>query len=451
MRHRKLILPFIQVLLILVVVVGCGGPAATSTALPTDTPVPTSAPNPTAQRVTSQKVPHADLKALTEGNNAFAFDLYQALRDAEDNLVFSPYSISQALAMTYAGARGQTAQQMADTLRFTLDQDRLHPAFNVLDLELASRGHITVQDVSSGKKIEQPAFQLNIANALWGRQGYPFLPAFLQLLAQNYGAGVQLIDFREPEAASEKINGWVSEQTNGRIPAIISPAGISPEQTALILTNAIYFNAAWEHAFDKAKDEPFYLLDGSELQAPLMERRSRFSYTEGDGYQMVEVPYGGKQIAMVIVLPVADRFREFEEWLTSARVHDAVSSLRQHRVILTMPKFEFETPNINLKGTLSSLGMVDAFEAGADFSGMDGTRELCIGNVLHKAFISVDERKTEAAAVTAVEMELVAEPLEPTPTPEWIIMRVDRPFIFFIRDRMSGTILFLGRVMNPNL
>jgi serpin B len=262
MGLKKEILPFFQVFLIIVVAVACAGPVATPTSPPTDTATPTSTPTPTtpkptAQRITSPNVPRADLSELVAGNNAFAFDLYQELRSGETNLIFSPYSISQALAMTYAGARGQTAQQMADTLHLTLDQDRLHPAFNALDLELASGGHSSVQDVSSGQQLEQPAFQLNIANAIWGRQGHTFLPEYLNTLAQNYGADVQQLDFTEPVAASDRINRWVSEQTDGQIPNIIPPGGISPEQTALILTNAIYFNVGWKQAFRKAQTNHF--------------------------------------------------------------------------------------------------------------------------------------------------------------------------------------------------
>jgi serpin B len=223
-----------------------------------------------------------------------------------------------------------------------------------------------------------------------------------------------------------------------------------------VLTNAIYFNAAWKKAFRKAREQPFYLLDGSEMQARLMEQRTRLSYAEGDGYQAVEVPYGGAKVVMMILLPEAGRFREVEAKLTSTWVDGIVKALSGHNVILTMPKFEFETPNISLKQKLSTMGMVDAFEARAgvttkaDFSGMDGTHESYIGDVVHKAFISVDERKTVAKAVTAVIVETVIEIAEPTPTPEWIIMRVERPFIFLIRDRGTGSILFAGRVMNPN-
>ncbi len=401
------------------------------------------------ERVLSPDVPLGDLGELAAGNNAFGFDLYQAIRDGEGNLLYSPYSLSVALAMVYAGARGRTEQQMAETLHFDLPQELLHPAFNALDLELESRSHVIVWDVS-GDEVEQVAFQLSIANAVWGQVGYPFLPKYLDLLALNYGAGVRLIDFQaNPPVAVEAINQWVSEQTGGRIRDMLDRL---EKGTALVLANAIYFNAEWHLPFDEedTEDEPFYLLAGGEEIVPMMHQFAEFRYAEGDGYQAIQLPYLNREVAMVILLPAEGRFREIEERLTGDWVQSVVGGFREHDVILTMPKFSFETPVLSLAETLSAMGMPDAFSPDdADYSGITKSQPpLYIGRVLHKAFIDVDERRTEAAAATVIHVLPGAAPDEPTQPPP-IIMTIDRPFIFLIRDIRTGTILFVGRVMNP--
>jgi len=401
------------------------------------------------ERISSPDVARSDLEKLSAGNNAFAFDLYQAIRDGEGNLFYSPYSLSVALAMVYAGARGRTEQQMAETLHFDLPQELLHPAFNALDLELESRSHVGVWDVS-GDEVEQVAFQLNTANAVWGQAGCSFRPEYLDLLALNYGAGVRLIDFQaNAPAAVGAINQWVSEETEGRIHKVVDELS---EDTRLVLANAIYFNAQWALPFAEAstKDEPFYLLGGDEEKVPLMHQRDDFLYTEADGYQVIQLPYHYGEVAMVILLPREGRFREIEERLAGEWVQSVVGGLREHDVILTMPRFSFETPVLDLAETLGAMGMPDAFSLeDADFSGITESQPpLYIGKVLHKAFIDVDEEGTEAAAATLVEVivgEAIGEPTEPPP----IIMTIDRPFIFLIRDIRTGTILFVGRVMNP--
>jgi serpin B len=438
---------------------------ATDTPLPflaTDTPVPPlSTPEPASvagdvavsseERISSPDVPTDDLRTLAGGNHAFAFDLYQAMRDGEDNLLYSPYSISVALAMVYAGARGDTEQQMADTLHFRLPQERLHPAFNALDLELASRGHATILD-ESGKEVEEVAFQLEIANAVWGQTGYPFRPAYLDLLALNYGAGVRLADFQaNAPAAVEAINHWISDATKDRIRQIVDKL---PADTRLVLANAIYFNANWDLPFDEADtaDEPFHLLAGEEVVVPMMHQTDHFHYTEGDSYQAILLPYLNREVAMVIVLPREGRFREIEERLTDDWVQDLLMDLQMHEVILTMPKFRYETPVISLGRTLSAMGMPDAFSPDdADFSGITAPQSgppLYIGEVLHKAFIDVNEQRTEAAAATIVLMPPGAAPERPTEPPP-IVMTIDRPFVFLIRDIETNAVLFVGRVTNP--
>ncbi len=393
------------------------------------------------ERITSPDVSAADVSLLVEGNSAFAFKLYQELKEKEGNLFYSPYSISLALAMTYAGARGETAQQMADTLQFLLEPARLHPAFNWLDMELASRG-----EGAQGKDGE--GFNLNIANAIWGQKGYEFLPAFLDILAENYGAGLRLLDFiNETEQSRVAINKWVSDQTEGRIENLIPPGAIN-ELTRLVLTNAIYFNAAWEHPFDKkmTTDGPFYLLDGGQVTVPMMKQTESFGYTVGEGYQAVELPYDGNELSMVILLPASGSFGDFEAGLQSQQVDAIISGLQPTRVALTMPRFEFDS-EFSLKDTLAEMGMPDAFSPyNADFSGMTGNPELFISDVIHKAFVAVDEAGTEAAAATAAVIAPTAAPPEPT-----VEVTLDRPFIFLIRDIETGTILFVGRVLNPML
>lgn len=389
------------------------------------------------QRVASPDVNKADLTTLVTGNSSFAFDLYQAVRNADGNLFYSPHSISLALAMTYAGARGETAQQMADTLHFTLENDRLHPAFNWLDIELARRG-----EGARGK--DAAGFRLNMVNAIWGQRDYRFLSEFLDLLAENYGAGLRPLDFANaPEESRVTINNWVSDQTEGRIEDLI-PQGLINRLTRLVLTNAIYFNAAWEYPFDEdATDNgTFYLLKGEEVVVPMMRQTESFGYAEGDGYQAVELPYDGHELSMVILLPQASQFEAFEASLDAQRVEAIVSRLEQRQIDLTMPKFEFES-SFGLKETLAVMGMPLAFSADADFSGMTGNRDLFIADVVHKAFVSVDEAGTEAAAATAVVMQLTAVPATP------VEVSVDRPFVFFIRDIETGIILFVGRVLNP--
>ena len=389
------------------------------------------------ERITSPDVSPSEQALLAEGNSAFAFELYQALKGEEGNLFYSPYSISLALAMTYAGARGETAQQMADTLQFLLDQDKLHPAFNWLDAELAKRG-----EGAAGKDGE--GFRLNIVNAIWGQKDYEFLSSFLDVLAENYGAGLRILDFiTETEKSRVTINDWVSDQTEERIEDLI-PQGAIGELTRLVLTNAIYFNAAWKYPFNKdmTANSPFYLLDDGQVTVPMMKQTESFGYTKGEGYQAVELLHDGGELSMVVILPEAGKFQAFEETLNAQQVDAIINDLQYTEVALTMPRFEFES-EFSLKDTLAGMGMPVAFSGAADFSGMTGTPDLCISEVIHKAFVSVDEAGTEAAAATAVIMtrSALSEPA--------VEVAIDCPFIFLIRDIETGAVLFVGRVLNP--
>lgn len=393
------------------------------------------------ERVSNPDVPAADLEQLVAGNTAFAFDLYQAVRSSDGNLVYSPFSISLGFAMTYAGARGETASQMSDVLNYTLPEDQFHPAFNALDLDLARR-----PEQAAGVD-EDERFELSIANALWGQEDWPFLPEFLDLLAANYGAGMRLVDFENAaESARRQINDWVSDQTKKRIKDIIPPGLLDPS-TRLVLANAIYFKATWEYEFDpnETSDEPFYLLNGETVNVEMMsmETGAYFAYAAGDGWQAIALLYKGGLTEMVVIVPDTGNFEAFESTLTAERYNEILAALEPQEVLLSIPKFTFET-QYGLSDTLIQMGMSDAFDpALADFSGMDGQRILYIGDALHKAFIAVDEKGTEAAAATIIIMMAGAM------MPEGVVLTIDRPFFFAIRDVPTGTVLFMGRVVDP--
>ena len=425
-------------------------PSGTPTSAAPSQPAPTSEPaKPTAPvasspdllfstkaRISSPAAPAADQGELAQGNNAFAMDLYHTL-PAQENLFFSPFSISQALAMTYAGARGQTEQQMAKTLHFTLPQGRLHPAFNALDLALQP----------ADAQAAEGSFQLNIANSLWGQKGYAFQPAFLDLLAENYGAGLRLADFQAaPEPARQAINQWVSDQTKDKINDLIPAGAITPD-TRLVLANAIYFYAKWLYPFDPSLTQPgdFNLMDGTTVSVPMMSlgRVTGLRYAAGSGYQAVELPYAGDKTALTLIVPDAGRFAEVQSALTASELESLWGSLETKQVELSLPKFKYES-SFSLGKTLGQLGMSDALTPGAaDFSGMDGSRDLFISDILHKAVVAVDEDGTEAAAATAVVVGITSLPVID------VQLTVDRPFIFAIRDTQSGAMLFLGQVVNP--
>jgi len=388
-------------------------------------------------RVISPAVGQSDMTSLVDGNSGFALNLYLALKDTDGNLFYSPYSISEALAMTYGGARGNTEKQMTDTLHFNLSQNQLHPAFNSLDQELAKRGQ-------GAKGKDEKGFRLHLVNAIWGQADFKFSSEYLDLLAQNYGAGLRILDFiKAAEQSRITINWWVSDQTKGKIKDLIPPGTID-RMTRLVLTNAIYFSAAWKYPFqvEATSSGKFHLLNGSEVSVPLMKQTKSFGYAQGANYQAVELPYDGDELSMVILLPKSDQFKAFEASLSSQQVKTIIQNIKYQQVALTMPKFNFES-SFSLKKTLSAMGMPVAFTTDADFSGMDGKRDLYMTDVIHKSFIAVDEAGTEAAAATAVIVGTTAMPASP------VEVTIDHPFIFLIRDIKTGTIVFLGRVLNP--
>ena len=388
------------------------------------------------QRVTAPETPPGDIQSLVEDNNAFAFDLYRSLAAQDGNLIYSPYSISLALAMIYAGARGQTESQMAQVLHF-LPQGQLHPAFNALDLQLAERG--------KPQSEEETPLQLDIANAVWAEQTYPFLQSFLDTIALNYGAGIRLADFiNEHETVRQEINGWVSDRTTGKIKDLLNE-GVLDSNTRMALVNAIYFKGDWLSPFnpDSTQEAPFHLLDGSEVTVPMMNQDLFITYARGEGWQAVELPYQGGTAAMDIIIPDESRFAEIESGLDHGAASSILSSLQPASVSLGLPKFKFET-EFGLKDQLTALGMTDAFDPDkADFFGMSERNDLFISAVVHKAFVAVDEKGTEAAAATAVIVGVASAPMSE------VTLTVDRPFIFLIRDLPTGQILFAGRVLNP--
>jgi serpin B len=389
-------------------------------------------------REISPVVPAADAQTLLAGDNAFAFDFYRQVRGEGGNLVYSPYSISLAMAMLYGGAEGETATQIAASLHFTLPSEKLHPALNALALDLAKRP-------TQAKKIDpKSSMQLSIANAVWGQSNYSFEKAYLDLLAVNFGAGVRLLDFAAaPETARQQINDWVDQETNGKIKDLMPSGSIDPS-TRLALANAIYFQANWQEAFVKklTHDAAFTLLDGSQVQVPTMQTDDPIPVRvgTGDGYQAVALPYKGGLAEMVIILPDQGRFESVESMLDAAQFATILYKLKPSDLTLYMPKFEFSV-GFNLKAVLSALGMPLAFDmTKADFSSITKSERLYAQQALHKAYILVDEEGTKAAAASIVFMAPASMPLA---------LRIDRPFIFIIRDVPTGTILFVGRVLNP--
>lgn len=395
------------------------------------------------ERNLSPNLEAGDLNQLVQGNTAFALDLYHAVKGNQGNFIFSPHSISAAFAMTYAGARNNTEIQMAQTLHFNLSQERLHAAFNALDLALNSRGQ-------GGETSEGTDFKLNIVNAAWTQDGYPFLQDFLDLLAVNYGAGMYILDFvSDPEGSRQTINNWVAKQTENKIKDLLPPASIDG-LTRLVLTNAIYFYGAWAIPFDEDLTEigNFYLTDGDVVSVPMMSFSQKTKGNEShlavvlDGYSAVELPYKGTEISMLILVPDRGRFFEFEQALDANLIDQTIESLTPWDLRLLVPKFKYES-KFELKDTLSQMGMPEAFDPGlADFTGMTALRELVIDEAYHQGFISVDEKGTEAAAATAVVIVFTG-----AGTP--LTITIDRPFIYLIRDIQTNAILFIGRVMNP--
>jgi serpin B len=403
-----------------------GGVALTSCFIPTDATA--QAPQPPADS--------ADQKAIVQSNNSFAVDLYGQLRARDGNLFFSPDSISTALAMAYAGARGDTALEMAKTLHFTLPPARLHPAMGaqLANLNAAHAG-----------------YQLHVADALWAEKDFNFLDSYIKLMNSDYGAGFNRVDFKDaPERARTTINEWIAQKTENKITDLLPQGSVSPA-TRLVLTNAIYFKGNWQTQFEKSQtqDDDFRLTAATTTKAPLMHRSGAFRYFSGGSFQMLEIPYKSNELSMIVLLPNdAAGLPALEQGLTADNVESWLEQLKiEPKVILTLPKFKL-TEEFELADTLGAMGMPNAFaRTRADFSGMTGKRDLWISAVIHKAFVDVNEEGTEAAAATGITMRSAMVHMPDRIPP--IIFRADHPFVFLIRDTVSGSILFMGRVTDP--
>jgi len=373
----------------------------------------------------------AALKPVSDANNAFTIDLHQQLHAKGGNLFYSPYSISSALGMTHSGARGNTAAEMAKVLRL--------PA-NAHAQQGALMG--AINDGAKGGK-----YIISVANSLWGQTGDKFQAPFTGMLEKNYGGGLAQLNFHgQPEPSRKVINDWVTDQTRGKINDLL-PRGSVTSDTRLVLVNAIYFLGNWQSPFKGkyTRDEPFFTSATKSIEAPLMRNSGRMTYGQNAEAQLVALPYKGRDLSMVVVLPrKRGGLAKLEEGLTHAKLQGWLQAMRSRRVILSLPKFKMTT-QFSLGQTLQSMGMRDAFTPGrADFSGINGQRNLSITAVVHKAFVEVNERGTEAAAATGVVVGVTSAPVDPPAQ-----FRADHPFLFLIRHNDTGAILFLGRLANP--
>ena len=377
---------------------------------------------------------------LVHGNNQFAFDLYAKMANSPGNLFFSPHSISTALAMTYAGARGTTREQMQQVLHFPEDDASVHAGFSALLDQWAA-------DEEKGGCI------LRSANGLWAQKGYPFSKPYLRVLRESYGAEADNVDFRaHANAAVAAINEWVAEATEERIRNIVSSGNID-EWTRLVLANAVYFKGDWKYPFKPSGTYPgkFHMTPDATAPVRLMCQTDHFSYAETDSLQVIQLPYKGG-LSMVVVLPKkVDGLAEVERALTSEVCETLLSTMRTEEVVLFIPEFRMEY-GIELGDTLEAMGMVDAFGNSADLSGMvDHSKRpddpLYVSAVLHRAFVEINEEGTEAAAATVVVNPPVSAVPEQKKMP--VIFRANHPFLFLIRDTRSGSILFMGRFAGP--
>jgi len=390
----------------------------------------------------SAEISQADLDAQIANNTNFSIELFRKLTGNTEfqnkNIVFSPFSLSLTTAMLSAGATNNTLDEINQAMHFNTDQLMLHNAFNTLDLAYASRaGSYSRVDNSTGE------IQLNITNALWGQTDYSFEDAFLDTLAVNYGAGMNLVNFvTDPEIARTEINQWVSTQTNNKITDAM-PRGSVNIDTRLVLTNTVYLKADWFKPFSvpSTREQDFVSLDGTTVTTPFMNQDASFSYLQAADVTAVEMPFVGENLAMLIVMPDAGSFETYESSFDKAELARVMSNLQNARILLSMPKFNFET-DLPLKDTLISLGIEDAFKENiADLSGIDDTTKLFVFSAIHKAFITVEESGLEAGAFTGFGVNVSSLP------PSIII---DNPFLFIIRDTINDSILFFGRVLDPS-
>lgn len=429
MKKKLLLIVVVTLILVLTIVVGVLRFKNIDFSDPTD--FLTSLVNDT------QLIPQ-EFDTVVGANNQFAFDLYSEYRSEKGNIFFSPYSISTALTMTYEGARGKTAEEMQEVLRIPKsDEKRRLESAKIYD------------QMNKGNK----EYKLSTANALWAQKDYQFLEEYINNVEEYYGGKTTNLDFiRETEKSRVTINDWVENQTNNKIKNLI-PKGAVNSITRLVLTNAIYFKGAWVLQFNEkdTKDENFKTNSGKTVKVPMMKLTgddAEFNYVKADKVQVLELPYDGEDLSMLLILPEEGDLKKLERSISVKKLSEWKGALKKQRVDIYIPKFKFETKYF-MAETLKKMGMPMAFKwPGADFSGMDGTKDLYIDNVIHQAFVEVNEEGTEAAAATAVIMGWgsvgdVEGPVIP-------IFRADHPFIFIIQQKETGNILFMGRVSDPN-
>jgi serpin B len=399
----------------------------------------------------------ADFNLAATATNELGVDLHRQLAHGDENLCLSPYSIQSALAMTFAGADGETKMEMAKVLHFPNDGDAIHASFAALQSSLGEMSQKTAKIAEQSKKKSGPSepITLSIANHLFAQSGYEFRDPFRELVKKFYGAPFETLDFKkDPEAARAHINKWVADQTRDKIRDLIPQGGIK-ELTRLVLANAIYLKAPWAWEFnDKlTESKPFHVDGGATVNVPTMENRKSYGYAKRDGVIAVSVPYSGSELQFVILLPDDVNGLAKLESKLNADMLAQCAKLQVQDVDLELPKFKFAPPTIPLKENLEALGMKTAFDdpqGSANFDRMSPRRPdkyLAISNVFHKTFIAVDEKGTEAAAATAVVMMELTARLEKPKEP--IHVKVDRPFIYAIQHVPSGACLFIGRVTDP--
>ena len=418
--NKKIIL----VLVVVIIAIGGSGIYYFNNQEPTPEPAPVA---------NDKGATPAGINSVINANDQFALDLYSQLKNSEGNIFFSPYSISTALAMVYDGARGKTADEIQSVFHFPTDGDLRKSSFAAIHNQLNKA---------------DAKYKLNIANALWAQNDYKFLNDYLTTVQQYYAGKATNVDFKNStEEARQTINKWVESKTNNKIKDLF-PQGSLNNMTRLVLTNAIYFKGTWITQFEKSqtKDDDFRVSSADTIKVQMMRRtdkNSKFNYTEDDNIQILEMPYEGDKLSMMVLLPKNDSLSSLESSLSLEKINDWRNKLQEQRVYVFMPKFTFDT-KYSMDKTLEKIGMPTAFTSNADFSGMDGTQNLFIQKVIHQAFVNVNEEGTEAVAATGVSM--VTKSAMPQQS---IIFRADHPFIFIIQDKDNGNILFLGRVVNP--
>lgn len=382
----------------------------------------------------AKTVTPAELKKVVEGNNRFAFDLYRQLAKKKGNIFFSPYSISTALAMAYAGASGDAAKEMAKTLYFSLPPEELHPAYGKL-----------IQSIEKRRQSER--FQLKIANGLWLQQGLAVRPEFLQLTGAHYGARPQLVDFAgDPENARQRVNRWVEEKTNGRIREAL---GYLSNHTRFVLANAVYFKGGWQRPFDASltKEKTFWLPAGETIRWPHMHKVATTQFYDAGDFSVLRLWY--ENCSMYLLLPASkDGLAKLEQSLSFDEWNKCLQRMKPHQVEMAIPKFKVSA-EYSLSGELSKLGLRRVFSDGKAFEGLTSDGNLTIGQFLHKSFVAVNEKESEAAAATIITGVHPVRDGPSSPPPPRAVFHADHPFLFLIREHLTGTTLFLGRFMDP--